>query len=71
MKDGRVFTRERKFQIGHPKEPLTTAQFQEFFHKFAKGVLPKKDISKASQTILEMEKIKNVKDLMSILRTGK
>jgi len=68
MKDGRSFIRERQFPIGHPKEPLTPGQFQEFFDKFSKGILSGKDNQKTSQFILNLEKMENVRELMDILR---
>jgi 2-methylcitrate dehydratase PrpD len=68
MKDGRIFSKERRFPIGHPQEPLTVAQFQDFFSKFTKGILTKKDMAKTSEIILNLETLKNVKELMNIIR---
>jgi 2-methylcitrate dehydratase PrpD len=70
MKDGRIFTEDRKYPIGHPKDPLTTAQIQELCNKFTKGILTKRDMAKTSQVILNLEKQKNVMELMNVLRIG-
>jgi 2-methylcitrate dehydratase PrpD len=70
MKDGRIFTEDRKYPIGHPKDPLTTAQIQELCNKFTKGILTKRDMAKTSQTILNLERQKNVMELMNVLRMG-
>ncbi len=70
MKDGRIFTEDRKYPIGHPKDPLTTAQIQALCNKFTKGILTTRDMAKTSQIILNLEKQKNVKELMNVLRIG-
>jgi 2-methylcitrate dehydratase PrpD len=70
MKSGRIFTEDRKYPIGHPKDPLTTVQIQELCSKFTKGILTKRDTAKTSQTILNLERQKNVMELMNVLRIG-
>jgi 2-methylcitrate dehydratase PrpD len=67
MKDGRQFTKDRIFPIGHPKEPLTTEQVRKLCAKFMEGVLPENKISTMSDMILNLEKIGNVKEIIDIL----
>jgi 2-methylcitrate dehydratase PrpD len=62
MKDGKEFSRERKYPIGHPKEPLTPEQFRELYSKFTRGILPEKDILSTAEAIYNLEILKNVKE---------
>ncbi len=62
MKDGREFSRERKYPIGHPKEPLSHEQFIELYSKFTRGILPEKAIVTTAETIFNLETLKNVKE---------
>ncbi len=67
MKDGRRFSKERKYPIGHPREPLTAEQLRNLCGKFVQDILTQKDISKSADMILKMEELRSVKDLMDIL----
>jgi 2-methylcitrate dehydratase PrpD len=70
MKDGRTFTEDRLYPIGHPKDPLTPAQIQELFNKFTKRILTKREVEVTSRTILNLERQKNITELMNGLRIG-
>jgi 2-methylcitrate dehydratase PrpD len=71
MKDGREFSRERMYPIGHPtKEPLTTEQVQGLYAKFTKGILKEKDISRTTDMILNLERVKSMRELIDILVRG-
>ena len=71
MKDGREFSRERMYPIGHPThEPLTTEQVQGLYAKFSKGILRKKEISRVADVILHLEELKNLKGLINTLVQG-
>ena len=67
-KDGRTFTGERKYAIGSFQEPLTLAQFRELYHKFTRGILFEKDISKTEELILNLEKINKVQEVTDFLK---
>jgi 2-methylcitrate dehydratase PrpD len=71
MKDGREFSRERMYPIGHPtQEPLTTEQVQGLYAKFTKGILKEKDISRTTDMILNLERVKSLRELIDILGRG-
>lgn len=67
IKDGREFSRERMYPLGHFKDPLTVEQFKGLYSKFARGILNDKDIPKTSKLILNLEKLRNIKELTEIL----
>lgn len=66
-KDGRAFSKERRFPIGSPDEPLTMDQFRGLYNKFSQGILPEREISRAADAILNLEKLSDLRELMSIL----
>ena len=67
LKDGRVFSRERKYAIGSPQEPLPMEQFRALFIKFTQGVLPEQKIGWAADAIAHLEKL-NVEDVQELNR---
>lgn len=67
LKDGREFSRERKYAIGSPHEPLPMEQFKTLFLKFTKGVLPEDKIRWAADAISNLEKL-NVEDVQELNR---
>lgn len=71
LKDGRVLTRERMFPIGSPQEPLTMEQFKELYHKFTRGILSEKQIQSTAETILNLEKLADIKALADALRSAR
>ena len=70
LKDGREFSRERMYPIGHPSQPLTTDQVQNLYAKFTKGILKEKDISRTADMVLNLETIKSFRELIDILGKG-
>ncbi|MFH0843895.1 MAG: MmgE/PrpD family protein [Pseudomonadota bacterium] len=68
-KDGKSFTRERQYPLGHPTLPLTTEQFRGLYSKFTKGILSESDMSKTADIILNLEKY-STNDLMNIISLG-
>ena len=66
-KDGRAFSKERRFPIGSPDEPLTMDQFRGLYNKFSEGILPEREISRAADAILNLEELSDLSELMSIL----
>jgi hypothetical protein len=67
MKDGRKISGERMFTIGSCQEPLTTPQYVELYSKFAGGILSNDQINKTAETLLNLEKLSDVTDLMKTL----
>ena len=67
MKDGRKFSGQRKHTIGSLQEPLSTNQFRELYSKFTKGILSDDQIDKTAETILNLEKMNDVLELMNVL----
>jgi len=66
-KDGRKFSRERMYPIGHPKEPLTEEQLKKLYFKFTEDILPMEAISMSYELILNLEKLENIDELMGLL----
>ncbi|HUV59682.1 MAG TPA: MmgE/PrpD family protein [Desulfatiglandales bacterium] len=66
-KDGRTFSRERQYAIGSFQEPLSLAQFRELYHKFTRGILSEKDISRTTELIFNLERLDTLKELTDIL----
>lgn len=67
-KDGREFSRERMYPIGHPTQaPLATEQIQGLYAKFTAGILKKTDIPRTAEMILNVEKLRSLKELIRIL----
>ena len=67
MKNGKEFSRAREFALGQPKEPLKKEQFLELYTKFTQDLLPKSNISKSADMIMNLESLKNVKKLIDVL----
>lgn len=65
--DGREFERERAVPRGHPQDPLTDDQFLGLYTKFTRGILSEKDISRTADMILNLERLRTVKELIDIL----
>ena len=70
LKDGRQLSKERKYPIGSPQEPLTTEQFRGLYSKFTRGILPEEQIKSTADSILNLEKLHDVKALMDVLTFG-
>ncbi len=71
MNDGREFSRERKFPLGDPiHDPLTKEQVQGLYAKFSGEVLREREINKVADMIWNLEELKSMKELISILVGG-
>jgi len=66
-KDGRMFSGERAYAIGSPKDPLTMEQFGELYRKFTRGVLPSPVIDRTAQLIMNLEDLGDIRELTKIL----
>ena len=57
LKDGRQLSRERNHVIGSPAEPLTLEQFKALFIKFARDMLPEKELHWVADALCNLEKL--------------
>jgi 2-methylcitrate dehydratase PrpD len=69
-KDGKQFSRERQYPLGHPTQPLTLEQYKELYFKFTQGILSRDDATKSSEMILNLEKHSSLEELMKIISLG-
>jgi 2-methylcitrate dehydratase PrpD len=67
MKDGKVYSGERRYPIGSPKEPLTNEQVKNLFQKFVSGIYSSKEIDTITQAILNLEKLNDLGEVMDLL----
>jgi 2-methylcitrate dehydratase PrpD len=67
LKDGREFSKERKFAVGSPQEPLPMKQFKGLFIKFTKGIMPEEKILWVADAIAHLEKL-NIEDVQELNR---
>jgi 2-methylcitrate dehydratase PrpD len=72
LKDGGEFSRERKYAIGSPQEPLPMEQFKALFIKFTQGVMAEEKIGWAADAITHLEKlsVEDVQELNRVLVFG-
>jgi 2-methylcitrate dehydratase PrpD len=67
LNDGRELSKERKYPIGSPHEPLTMEQVKQLYDKFVRGLLPEETIRSTADSILNLEKLPNLSALMDAL----
>jgi len=67
MKDGRVFTKERRYIIGSMEEPLTLEQVRGLYEKFTKGVLPEDIIKKTGDSLMNLENLSDLDQILDLL----
>ena len=67
MKDGKVYSGERRYPIGSPEEPLTDEQVKNLFEKFVSGIYSSKEIDTITQAILNLEKLNDLSEVMDLL----
>ncbi len=67
LKNGEKLTKERKYLIGSPEEPLTMDQFKELYRKYTQGILSDDLIAKTIDAILNLEKLSDTDKLMDML----
>jgi 2-methylcitrate dehydratase PrpD len=71
LKDGRVLSRERVHIRGGPREPLTWDEFKTLYKKFTKGILPDDVIEFTCDAIYNLEKLKDLGELINALVFGR
>ena len=65
--DGRVFTKKTNHSRGNPESPLSLGDIKDKFHNLAGRVLPKEQLSKLEDAVLNLEKCTHVGQLTSLL----
>jgi len=67
-KDGKKYEGRVDFPRGEPENPLSQEQIEDKFEKLASKVLPGKNIKQIISAISNLEKIKNISDILCYLR---
>ena len=67
LKDGREITEELDQVIGGPKYPLSKEDFIKLYERFAGVVLNKAQIDRSVEILLNLEKKKDLKELLDII----
>lgn len=67
LKNGSELSRERMHIIGSLEEPLTTDQLKALYFKFTGGILPEEQTEWTANSILNLEKLSDVEELMDVL----
>lgn len=67
MKDGTVHTEEVKCAKGSLGNPLTEEELREKFRSLTSGLLPGASIERIIDMVANLEKLKNVRDLVSLV----
>lgn len=67
LKDGGKLVKEMEQPIGGPKLPLTTEKLVALYKKYSQGVLSEELIEWTGDVILNLEKHKDVQELMDVL----
>jgi 2-methylcitrate dehydratase PrpD len=70
LKDGKQVSKERKYAIGSPEEPLTIEQITALYYKFTPTILSQEQIKSTVDDILNLEKLPDIKGLMNVLTFG-
>lgn len=69
-RDGRTFSKERKYLIGSPEEPLTMKQVEGLYSKYTKDILSEQHTNDSKRAILHLEELEHLEELMHILVFG-
>jgi len=67
LKSGKRISSELAYPHGHPKNPMTDQEVENKFRGLSKGLLPQKQMDDVLKKLWNLEKIKNLKDLISML----
>jgi 2-methylcitrate dehydratase PrpD len=71
LADGKTVSVRCDHSKGSPENPLSRAEIEAKFRAYGKAVLPPARVEKAIAAITGLEKLKSVRELMEILRSGK
>lgn len=67
-KSGEKLSKERRYAHGHPKDPMTTDEFEKLYRKLTSGILPDHLIAKTTDLVMNMEELKNIDKLAGLLK---
>lgn len=67
MKDGKTVQGYTVIRKGSPGNPMTREEREDKFRRLAGTVLPPKRIDQVIQTVNEIEKLRDVADLVALL----
>ncbi|MFC1929376.1 MmgE/PrpD family protein [Chloroflexota bacterium] len=70
LKDGKQLTKERKYAVGSPQEPLTQEQVERLYNKLTQGILDEEHIEQTSSQILNIEELDDLMPLFNTLTFG-
>ena len=65
-KDGRTFTKERAFPVGHLSDPIPNEELRKKFFTCTAEKLTLEQAEALSDAIMTMEKIENIRSLMDM-----
>ncbi len=68
LHNGRVFTRDRAYPKGDPRDPVSDAETRAKFTALGDGVLPAAQLEQALALIDRVEEIDDIGELMNVLR---
>lgn len=66
-KDGTKFEKEVLDPKGHPRNPLTQEEIEAKFSSVAKGLIPEANQQKLVESIRDLENVKSMREIMSLL----
>jgi 2-methylcitrate dehydratase len=66
-KDGRRFQDESVYPKGHPDNPMTDEEIKGKFRRLALNTLGRTQIDRIIETVLRLDKLKSVGDLVATL----
>ncbi|NLM71754.1 MAG: MmgE/PrpD family protein, partial [Synergistaceae bacterium] len=71
VKDGRVFNLKETYPKGHPKNPFTHDELLWKFNSLAEKAIPDKGRrERITDSVLNLERLDNVKELTTLMATG-
>lgn len=67
LADGSEFSATRESYHGSPSDPLTESEFRALYEKFTAGILPPATVDRTAETVLSLEKSREVASLLDRL----
>ena len=68
LKDGKEFSKEVTIAKGMPQNPLTPDEFNSKYQDCASTVLSEEDVEKSLSILTNLQKVKNIKEVMESLK---
>ncbi len=66
-RDGKEYSRERKYILGSLQEPLTNDQFRALYFKYTRGLLPDQAMNETADMLMHLEELDDVRGLINSL----